>query len=64
MSRGFLKLAHMILFGLRSFRLYKVHRRRHYVIQRRFLTTAERWEILGNRLRKAAEKVVGKNERG
>lgn len=56
--------AHMILFGLTSFRLDRTrHRRIFQSPKRKFLTAHERWAILGNRLREATEKVVEQNER-
>ncbi|MBR4383819.1 MAG: hypothetical protein IKP64_09710 [Selenomonadaceae bacterium] len=54
----FSRLAHMILFGLSSFSLNKVRYSRRRVLQRKFLTASERWAILGDRLRKATNKMV------
>lgn len=62
MAKRLFQWARMISFGLSSFQLGNRRRRRRHALQRKFLTAEERWAILGNRLRKAAEKVVEQNE--
>lgn len=65
MAKSFSCLANMIFFGLSSFSLQRVRRHRPpRVLQRKFLSASERWAILGDRLRKATDKVVGRHERG
>lgn len=54
----------MFLFGLSSFQFGRLRRRHRRRERRKFLSASERWAILGNRLREAAEKVVGQNEYG
>ena len=63
MAKNFSRWAHMLIFGLSSFQLERTRCLRRHINRRKFLSPSERWNILGSRLRKAAEKVVGQNER-
>lgn len=59
----FSRLAYMLILGLSSFQLERTRYLRRRINRRKFLSPSERWNILGSRLRQAAEKVVGQNER-
>lgn len=63
MAKNFSRWAHMLIFGLSSFQLERTRCLHRHINRRKFLSPYERWNILGNRLRKAAEKLVGQNER-
>ncbi|MBQ7454382.1 MAG: hypothetical protein IJS69_04960 [Selenomonadaceae bacterium] len=60
MNGKFSTLTRMFSFGFESFSLFNKRPRRRFVCKRKFLTAAQRWQLLGERLQKSVEKVVGK----
>ena len=62
MNGKFSTLTRMFSFDFESFSLFSKQPHRRFVSKRKFLTTAQRWQLLGERLKKSVEKVVGQNK--